>query len=436
MSQDTFVRNNYPTETINQQNFPVQYNTYPHPDNTTPVMGHSNQPMMVPSGVMKSPEGLLASRMNGFHLQSPATESNAMFPAFTYNASPPVAPCQRPVKVPVSPATNTVPKNLPQNIPYATPQMMNGGAIFTGNMLLQTPASVVPVAAGQHGPIQSSPSELQHLNKPGFGYYSTTSEKTASLGNSDAIFPDTFKSETSSAILNEITPEDMFATLTEPEDGDFPDTTNVTIDDILKDDPFVDLKPKASENDESFMSCFLDLDDLSGEDIPGKGNDLNGLGIYGFEKAAGKKTIKPSKRSGDSIVTESMASVTHSEKASKERKLKKSKSFNGNSTILSKSGSGSPKTPSMKQQPQFSFSECSGAFAIQSLYSFVLENLAMAGNKPSTSREPNRPLMKRAVSYALDSSPSKSANDGAPSHPLKSMESGCLQFQVNLGKNM
>lgn len=389
-----------------------------------------DRPLMVSNPVMKSPDGFLASQMNGFHLQSPATDSNPMFPSFTYHPNPPMATFQRPVKVPVSPTSNTVPKNLAQHPPFYTSPSINSTA-FNANVLPQTPApSMNPAAAGQLGQALSSPNEMA-------GYYATTSEKA--LSQNGTISQESAKTETSPSILNDISPEDIFATLTEPEEGDFPDTTNVTIDDILKEDPFVDLKPETTDNEASFMSCFLDLDELSGDDIPVKTEELSGLGIYSIDHHQSDDGAKPGKRTGDRLGAEETKPAPHaarSEKASKERTLKKSKSFSGNATMVPKAGSGtgSPHTPSTRQRPKFSFSECSGEFAVQSLYSFVLENLAMAGNKPSTSRRPERPIMKRAVTYALDTSPTKASD--VPPPLLKNMESGCLQFQVDLGKNM
>ncbi|EDK36713.2 predicted protein [Meyerozyma guilliermondii ATCC 6260] len=437
MNQDTFVQKTYTAGTIPPQRHAVAYQAYPTPSGTSHYPASIEQPIMVSNPVMKSPDGFLASQMNGFHLQSPATDNNPMFPSFTYNPNPPMASFQRPVKVPVSPTSNTVPKNLAQHPPFYTPPSMNS-TVFNANVLPQTPApSMIPAAAGQLGHVLSSPNEPPHVSSQIPGYYSTSSEKASS--HNGTISQESVKTETSPSMLNQISPEDIFATSTEPEEGDFPDTTNVTIDDILKEDPFVDLKPETTDNEASFMSCFLDLDELSGDDIPVKAEELSGLGIYSIGKDHGDDGVKSGKRTGDILAAETIKTTSHaarSEKASKERTLKKSKSFSGNATMVTKvnSGLGTPHTPSTKQRPKFSFSECSGEFAVQSSYSFVLENSAMAGNKPSTSRRPERPIMKRAVTYALDTSPTKTSD--VPPPLLKSMESGCLQFQVDLGKNM
>lgn len=445
MSQDTFVRKTYLVGPVQDQAYGVPYQSYPTPSTASHYQPPVEQPVVTNNNLMRSPDGFLASQMNGFHLQSPANGSVAQFPSFTYNSTPPMATFLRPVKVPVSPASNAVPKNVNVGGRFPTPQTMHNG--YFAGMMPQTPGSAInPVAAGQLGKTNTSPTELPHgVPQPALTYYSTPSDRT--ISHKGSFSQDTVPNDTSPGILDvistEITPEDLFATLTETEEGDFPDTTNVTIDDILKEDPFVDMKHISHDPDTSFMSCFLDLDEFSGDDVSPKqraahdsagqlenNNQLNGLGITNIEMPKKQKAVK---RSVDKPISKARPSAPKSELGAQERTLKKSKSFSGQASINTKSGSGSPNTPSARLQPKFSFSECAGAFSIQSLYSFVLESLAMVGNKPSTSRKPERPLMKRAVTHSLGSSPT-GANGENPPQPLKNMESGCRQFQINLGK--
>lgn len=246
----------------------------------------------------------------------------------------------------------------------------------------------------------------------------------------------------------------------------------VTVDDILRDDPFAELNTLTVQARSGGPS--LGPGGLS-ENAPFNSNAVSGLGINfnmhsspinksgqnrshsisaisastpSVVETSGDKynkldndTIKsPKKKSVSSFPARHLISNF---KSTPKKSLRKIKSFNN---IIPQ------QSPSMKNQP-FSFSECSNTFSINSntsnSYSFIIENNSISNNSKAKKKPPVKqcPMISEStLEKSLDSAPDNNKQSGEYSlpplakktsspHILKDMRSGMTLFQLKLGSN-
>lgn len=115
------------------------------------------------------------------------------------------------------------------------------------------------------------------------------------------------------------------------------------------------------------------------------------------------------------------------------KKLKKSNSFNGYHNSNNSYPQFQPSSAKTRNSPSFSLKDCSGAFSVASdQFSFVYEdqsqpssNVSSSGKEKSSSKE--RPTLRKPESMSFIENTKVTNNK-----PLKSMQSGIVNFQLSL----
>lgn len=355
-----------------------------------------------------------------------------------------------------------------QSSQLLTPDLSTDNSTYLSSPGIENNSSYFPLVDGLKE--NEEPTEYQYFN----GLTNLT-DKKAYLDKNNNV-PKTSNTAFLEYILDSVTNQEDADSVTTLDkkyfDNEFKEEEEVTVDDILRDDPFVELNTLTIQSRGGGPSSGPG--GLS-ENAPFNSDAVSGLGIN-FNMHSGPTPKSGQNRSHSfsiasastpSIVDTSGAKYNKSDndtfkspkkksvssfparhlisnfKSTPKKSLRKIKSFNN---IIPQ------QSPSGKNQP-FSFSECSNTFSINSntsnSYSFIIENNSISNNskakkKPAVKQYPM--ISESTLEKSLDSAPDNNKQSGgnslpslakkAPSpHILKDMRSGMTLFQLNLGSN-
>ncbi|CUM48963.1 uncharacterized protein AC631_03161 [Debaryomyces fabryi] len=444
----------------------------------------------------------LTSQMNRFHLQTPTTDSSPVFSNNNKNGSTNVHVFQT-----VTP-TNSIPRSNYQN-QYVFTQNQHATPIMVGqatmNMSPNANSYQHNQLANQHLVQQQFLMQQQHLMAqnnqfiPANPMNQNIEHKVTKQVDNDKKVSHSRKSSVASSVTKPSKPKkssrskkDSFSSLEDLKASDvYEYDKEITIDDLLKDDPLLELtSPVALEdesNDNSLFSSFIDYDDMSQPqpNFVGLGLDLDfNLNEIMNEPSTNGSTVKsnsnlslykrPSTPEQDKLIEQfgSPKKKSSSPKSSRtpsssptkyslDKVIQKSDTLIG-AVPRSSSNSSINTTPVNRSQPSFSLSECSNTFPVNSNttnnFSFVIEkkSFSIQSNSnsklrrkslPKISQKVNeRPSVKKANSVT-DASIVKPSNHTPIAHHhsssslatspkvLRNMKSGMLLFQLDLNNN-
>lgn len=473
---------------------PTNEQMFPKPQQIGVSHMVDTSPVAASHDMFQSPTQL-TSQMNRFHLQTPTTESA---PVFSNNAS-------GATNMPMQTATPT--NSIPRN--YQNQYVLSHSVQNTPVAIGHANSNISPNTNTQAGPLMVN----QHLVQQQFLLQQQLMAQNnhvntfvpANPMDQKVDFQKSKKTDgekkvhsrrpsTSATITKPTKPKkpsrskkDSFSSLEDFKGSDtYEHDKEITIDDLLKDDPLLELtSPVALEdesNDNSLFSSFIEFDDMPQPQpsFIGLGLDFDlDLGGALNDGSANESTVKsnsslslskrpstpendklfelfvtPRKKMGSPSKLSSGANSPN--KGGQERSLEKSNSCTAirhsalNSSINS--------IPLNKNQPKFSLSECSNTFPVNSNttnnYSFIIEkksfsvpshtnSKARRKSLPKMAQKSNeRPVMRKMSTDASITKPSiqspttvhQASNSTSVSSPkvLRNMKSGMLLFQLEL----
>ena len=461
-----------------------------------------SSPTSVSHEMFQSPTQL-SSQMNRFHLQTPTTECSPVFSNDNKNGSN-----NTPVYQTVT-LINSIPRSNYQN-QYVFSQNAHTTPVMVGqpnvNMSPITNTHMHNQLANQHFAQQHFLMQQQQLMSqsnqfvPSNPMNQNIEHKVAKQVDNDKKATHSRKSSVTSSVTKPAKPKkpskskkDSFSSLEDLKASEMYEyDKEITIDDLLKDDPLLELtSPVALEDeshDNSLFSSFIDYEDISQPqpNFVGLGLDLDfSLSEIMNDPSANESTVKsnsnlslckrpatpeqdklielfvsPKKKSSSSPKSSSTTSNSPT-KLSLDKLFQKPDTFIG-TMPRSASNSSINTTPTNKNQPSFSLSECSNTFPVNSHttnnFSFVIEreSFSVQSNSNSKLRRKSLPKINQKVNERPTMKKTSSVTDASivkpNSHPplahhnsssslvtspkvLRNMKSGMLLFQLDLNNN-
>lgn len=477
-----------------------QFRPMPPQQIIRPQMADSS-PTSISHDMFQSPTQL-TSQMNRFHLQTPTTECSPVFSNNNKNGSNNVPAFQT-----VTP-TNSIPRSNYQN-QYVFTQNNHATPIMVGQPTMNmSPSAITQMQnqlANQHLVQQQFLMQQQQLMAQNNQFvlanpinHNVEHKVTKQVDNEKKV-SHSRKSSVASSVTKPSKPKkpsrskkDSFSSVEDLKTSEvYEYDKEITIDDLLKDDPLLELtSPVALEdesNDNSLFSSFIDYEDMSQPqpNFVGLGLDLDfNLNEIMNEPSTNGSTIKsssnlslykrPSTPEQDKLIelfvsprkksTSPKSSSTRSSSPTKyslDKLIQKPDTSSG-TVPRSSSNSSINTTPANRSQPSFSLSECSNTFPVNSNttnnFSFVIEkkSFSIQSNANSKLRRKSLPKISQKVnerpsvkktSSVTDASIVKPSNHTPIAHHhsgsslasspkvLRNMKSGMLLFQLDVNNN-
>lgn len=454
-------------------------------------------PLSVSQDTFQSPTQI-TSRMSGFHLQTPTSESSPVFSnpngGYFNNISTyqPVTPTNGRSNIPRSNFQNQI----------IQPQGAQSDSMGLGNSMIESGGSNAVNNNQQLNQLHVQQQFLKQqqymsqINSTGFIPPNPISqniceipEKPEDDQNNNRKLSGSYITTPTKPRKQRRTKKDSISSLEDKHSEENDVDKEITIDDLLKDDPFLELtsptKIGDDSNDNSLISSLIDFDDVphlqpQQNNFVGLGLDLNleldnmlngiptnetnlksnsNLSLYNKQSTPEQEILTESFKSPRKKSTSPSKSSTNNSNSPTNKVLRKSSSFGG--TIPhSMSNSSVPAMPPLKNKTNFSLSECSNTFPVNSStsnnFSFVIEKKSLSlslstklrrrslpkiiskSNERSSTKKGSsisEPSINKPSYYPPASHHQSTSSSSSSPKVLRNMKSGLILFQLQLNDN-